>query len=117
MDRDHVPKLDPQVVPNNAVDASAPIIEIVVRQNDEHGILSFLAFDQDCIATKQLQSLHGVVGECDDRVVIVGGVGNAAENISQSDDERRLDRCRQDAYINELGFFFFLRIAVAVSFS
>ena len=76
VDGDDVAVLDAEVVANNAVQAGAAIIEIIVGQNDEDGILSLLAADEDCVAAEQLERLHGVVGKSDNRVVIVDGIGD-----------------------------------------
>jgi hypothetical protein len=53
--------LDAEVVSNNTVDASTAIIEIVVGQDNEDGVSSHLTLDEDCVATEELESLHGVV--------------------------------------------------------
>ncbi len=45
VDSDHVSVLDTQVVTNNAVDSSTPVIESIVCQNNENRILSLLASD------------------------------------------------------------------------
>lgn len=76
MDGDDVAVLDAEVVADNAVQAGAAIIEIIVGQNDKDRVLSLLAADEDCVAAEQLERLHGVVGEGDDRVVIVDGIGD-----------------------------------------
>lgn len=74
VDGDDVAVLHTQVVADNSVDASASIIEVIVGQYYQNGILALLAADKDSIATEQLELLHGVVGQGDDRVVIVGSV-------------------------------------------
>jgi hypothetical protein len=76
MDGDDVAVLDAEVVANNAVQPGAAIIEIIVGQNNEDRVLSLLASDKDCVAAEQLERLHGVVGEGDDRVIIVDGIGD-----------------------------------------
>jgi len=53
--------LDSKIVTDNAVHSGAPIVKIIIRQHDQHSILSLLALHQDCVATKELQCLHGVV--------------------------------------------------------
>ena len=82
MDGDNVTVLDTEVVADNAVDAGLTILEIVVGKNDQDGILALLSLDQNGIATEELESLHGVVREGDDGVVIVGGVSNTKKNVS-----------------------------------
>lgn len=113
MDSNDVAVLDTEVVADNTVDAGLTILEIVVGENNQDGILALLSLDQNGVATEELESLHGVVGEGNDGVVIVGGVSNTWKNVSmfvamQNDGS---------AYMSELGFFFFLRIAVDTSFS
>ena len=76
MDGDNVTVLHPQVVSNDAVDASRAIIEIIVGEYDENGVLSLLALDQHGVATEQLERLHSVVREGDDGVVVVDGIGH-----------------------------------------
>lgn len=58
---DHVAVLDTKVVTHNTVDAGASIIEIVIGEDDQHGILALLALHENCITTEELESLHGVV--------------------------------------------------------
>ena len=82
VDGDNVTMLDTEVVADNAVDAGLTILEIVVGKNDQDGILALLSLDQNGIATEELESLHGVVREGDDGVVIVGGVSNTKKNVS-----------------------------------
>lgn len=82
MDRDNVTVLDAKVVANDPVDACAAVIEIIVSKNDQDRVLSLLALDEHRVATEELERLHGGVGEGDDRVVIVGGVGNTGNKVS-----------------------------------
>jgi hypothetical protein len=113
VDGNDVAVLDTEVVADNTVDAGLTILEIVVGENDQDGVLALLSLDQDSIATEELESLHGVVREGDDGVVIVGGVSDTEIDVSTLV-ARRSDG---SAYMSELGFFFFLRIAVDTSFS
>jgi hypothetical protein len=76
VDGDHVTVLDSEVVANNSVDASAAVIELIVGENDENGILSLLASNQDGVASEELELVHGGLGEGNDAVVIVDGIGN-----------------------------------------
>lgn len=77
VDGDHVAVLDPQVVANDSVYPRGAVVEVVVGEHDEDRVLSLLALDQHCVATEELERLHGVVREGDDGVVIVDGVGDA----------------------------------------
>jgi hypothetical protein len=53
--------LDPKVVAHHSVETSTSVIEIIVGEHDEDGILPLLTPDQDGISTEQLESFHGVV--------------------------------------------------------
>ncbi|MDA4132646.1 MAG: hypothetical protein OK454_05920 [Thaumarchaeota archaeon] len=48
-------------MPDNAVQAGAAVIEIIIGKDDQNGILPLLAPDEDGVTTEQLESLHGVV--------------------------------------------------------
>lgn len=78
MNSDHVAVLDTKVVADNTVDAGAAIIEIVIGQDDQHSVLALLALHENCITTEELESLHSVVREGNDRVIIVNGIGHTA---------------------------------------
>lgn len=78
MHGDDIAVLDPQIVSNHTVDAGTAIIQIVIRQDDQHSIPALLALDQHRVTTEELQSFHGVVREGNDGVVIVHGIGDAA---------------------------------------
>ena len=81
--------LDAQVVSHNTVDASTAVIEIVIGQDDEDGVFPLLALDQDCVTTEQLERVHGVVGESNDGVIIVDGIGHTGGRM---DDESVVPR-------------------------
>jgi len=76
VDSDNVTVFHTEVVANDSVDACASIVEVVVGQNDQDSILSLLALDENSVTTEELESLHGVVGKGDDRVVIVSGISD-----------------------------------------
>lgn len=78
-DSDHVTMLDPEVVANHSVDASASVVKIIISEDDEDGVAPLLSTDKNGIATEELEGLHGLLGQGNDRVVIVCGVGNPAE--------------------------------------
>jgi hypothetical protein len=75
---DNVAVLDTKVVTHNTVDTGASVIKIVIGEDDQHGVLALLALDEDCVTTEELESLHGVVREGNDRVIIVNGIGHTA---------------------------------------
>lgn len=106
--------LDPEVVANDSVNASAPIVKILVSEDNENSVTPLLSTDKHGVATEQLEVLHGSLGQRNDGVVIVSSVGHPV-------DWRRLagqsQRHEGETNISWLGFFFFLRIAVEVSFS
>ncbi|TFB02298.1 hypothetical protein CCMA1212_006004 [Trichoderma ghanense] len=64
------------VVTDNTVDSGATLIELLVGEDDEHCLLSLLAADKDGVATEELEGVHGGLGQGNDAVVIVDGVGN-----------------------------------------
>ena len=61
VDGDNIAVLDTQVVANNTVYPRRAVVEVVVGEYDENGILPLLALDEDSVATEELESLHGVV--------------------------------------------------------
>jgi len=78
MDRNNVAVLDPKVVSDDSVDASAAVIDIIVGQHDEDRVLPLLAANQNGITTEKTERLHGILGEGDDGVVIVGSIRDPA---------------------------------------
>lgn len=77
MNGDDIAVLDTEVVPHNTVDAGASIVQIVIGQHNQNGVLPLLALDQNSITPEQLEGIHGVVGESNDGVIIVDGIGDA----------------------------------------
>lgn len=73
---DNVAVLHTEVVSDHTVDTGTAIIKVIVGEDNQNGILSLLSLDQDCVTTEELQSLHGVVGQSNNRVVIVNGIGD-----------------------------------------
>ena len=61
MNSHDVAVLHAEIVAYDTVHTSAAIIQIIVGQHDQNGVLSLLALDQDGITTEQLQRLHRVV--------------------------------------------------------
>ena len=76
MDGDDVAMLDAQVVSNHPVHTGTTVIKIVIGQDDEHSVPPLLALYKHSIPSKQLKGFHGVVGQRDDRVVIVDRVSD-----------------------------------------
>lgn len=74
---DNIAMLDAQIMSYDPVDTGASIIEIVVGKNDENGILPLLSLHHDSVATEETKGFHGVVGQGNNRVVIVGSIGDA----------------------------------------
>lgn len=106
--------LNSEVVANDTVHSGTAVIKIIVGQDDEDSIFSLLALNEDSIASEELQSLHGVVGEGDNGVVIVDRVGHSAGLVSGKTVQGSSSG-PNETDMSEFGFFFFLRIAVAVS--
>jgi hypothetical protein len=82
VDGDNVAVLDPQIVPHNAVYPGGAVIEVIISKDDQDGVLPLLALHKNCVATEELERLHGIVGEGDDGVVIVDGIGDAVSVVS-----------------------------------
>lgn len=61
VDGDDIAVLHPEVVPDDTIDTGTPVIEIVIRQDDEGSVLALLALHQDCVTAEELERLHGVV--------------------------------------------------------
>lgn len=78
MNGDNVTVLDTQVVANDTVYPCRAVIKVVVRKHNQDCVLALLSLNQDGITTEELECLHGVVRESDNRVVIVDGVGDTA---------------------------------------
>lgn len=81
MNSDHIAMLDTKVVSHNTVDASASIIEIVIGQHNQNGVLALLALNQDGITSEKLERVHGIVGKGNNGVIIVDGVGNSVAYV------------------------------------
>jgi hypothetical protein len=82
MNSDDVSVLDTEILANNSIYPSTAIVQIIIGQHNQDGILSLLSLDENCITTDQLEGLHGVVGKGDHGVVIAGGIGDAEIRIS-----------------------------------
>lgn len=80
MNGDNIAVLDAKVVAHNTVDAGTAVIEIIIGQDNQHSVLALLALDQNCVTTEELEGLHGVVGESNNGVVIVDGIGHTVLN-------------------------------------
>jgi hypothetical protein len=80
MHGDNVAELHPEVASNHTVHAGTTIIELIVRQDDENSITPLLSLHEYGVAAEELKSLHGVVGEGNDRVIIVNCISDTVEN-------------------------------------
>jgi hypothetical protein len=76
VDGDDVAVLYPKIVANDTVDASGAVIELIVSEHDEDGVLALLSLDEHRVSAEKLQCFHGSVRESDDGVVIVRGIGD-----------------------------------------
>lgn len=76
VDGDDIAVLDAEVVTNDTVNTGTAVIEIIVRQHNQNGVFSLLALHQDCVTSEKLKGIHGVVGEGNDGVVVVDGIGD-----------------------------------------
>ena len=80
MDRDDITVLDTKVVADHTVHAGRPIVKVVISKHDQDGVLAFLALDKHRVAAEELKSLHGVVGQSDDGVVVVHCICNTVRS-------------------------------------
>lgn len=76
VDSDHVSMLDSEVMADNSVDSSTAIIELLVGKDNQNGIFSLLSSYQDGITTEELKGVHGSLGQGNNAVVIVDGIGD-----------------------------------------
>lgn len=76
MNGDDIAMLDPEVMADDTVDSGTSIVKIVIRQYNQDCIFALFASDQNSIAPEKLKTVHGVVGQRDDGVVIVYGIGD-----------------------------------------
>ena len=74
---DNIAMLHTEVVSDHTVDTSTAVIEVVVRQHDKNGVFPHLTLDQDRVTAEKLESVHSVVGESNNGVIIVDGIGDA----------------------------------------
>lgn len=81
MDSDNVTVLHTEVVSDHTVDTGTAIIKVIISKDDQNGIFPLFALDQNCVTTEELQGLHGVVGQSNNRVVIVNGIGDTRELV------------------------------------
>lgn len=54
MNVDDIAVLDSEVVANDTVHPSTPIVKVIIGQNDQHCILSLLALDENRVASEKL---------------------------------------------------------------
>jgi hypothetical protein len=80
MDGDDITMLHTQIVPYDTVDASTAIIQVVIVQDNENSVFSLLAFDENCITTEELESVHSLVRKRDDGVVVIYSVSDTMES-------------------------------------
>lgn len=84
MDGDDVAVLNAEVVAHDTVDAGAAVIQVIIGKDDQNSILALLALHQNCVTPEELESLHGVVRQSDNRVVIIDGIRHAVDELSAS---------------------------------
>ena len=83
MNSDHITMLDTQVVSHNTVDTSTSVIQVIISKHNQNSVLALLALDKNCVASEELESLHGVVGKGNNGVVIVNGISHAMKSLCQ----------------------------------
>lgn len=75
-DGDHVTVLDSEIVADNTVDSGASLIQLLVGKDDQDRLLSLLASYKDGVTAEELEGVHGSLGQGDDAVVVIDGIGN-----------------------------------------
>lgn len=75
-DGDHVTVLDSEIVADNTVDSGASLIQLLVGKDDQDSLLSLLASYKDGVTAEELEGVHGSLGQGDDAVVVIDGIGN-----------------------------------------
>lgn len=78
--------LDAEIVANNSVDAGAAIVQFVIGQNNQDGILSLLATNEHGVSAEKLECVHGGFGQGDNAVIVVDGIGDPCQ-VSRRNDE------------------------------
>ena len=76
VDGNHVAVLYAEVMADNSVDAGAAVIELLVSKDNEDGVLALLAANQDGITAEKLKFVHGSLGQGNDTIVVVDGIGD-----------------------------------------
>lgn len=73
---DHITVLDAEVVADHPVDAGASVIKLLIGKNNQNCVFPLLATNQDGIAAEELQGVHSRLGQGDNTVIIVDGIGD-----------------------------------------
>lgn len=97
---------------DHTIHARTPVIQLIISQHNENCVLALLALNQYCVTTEEIKGLHCVVRQSNNGVIIVDGICNPVATLSALG---TIEFNLPDTYIKEFGFFFFFRIAVAVS--
>jgi hypothetical protein len=85
--------LDPEVVADNTVDASAAVIKLLIREDDKDGVLALLATNEHGVTTEELQRVHGGLRKGNDTVVIVDGIGDPKQRVRTVDRRGKTHIC------------------------
>lgn len=70
----NVSETDAQVVADDLVDANLGLLNVVVGENNQHGVAALLALDEHGVAAEETELLHGGSVHGKNRVVVVGGI-------------------------------------------
>lgn len=54
MDGHNIAVLDPEIVANDTVHSSTAVIQVIVGQDDQDGVFSLLALDEDSVTSEEL---------------------------------------------------------------
>lgn len=76
MNGNHIAMLYAEVVADNSVDTGAAVIKLLVSKDNENSVLALLAANQDGVTAEKLEFVHSSLGQGNDTVVIVDGIGD-----------------------------------------
>jgi len=114
MNGDNITMLHTEVVSDNSVNPNAAIVKVVIGQNDQNGVFRFLPLTRT-VSPRNSWRVSMVLLE---RAMIELSSLTASVTLDGVSYGVLFTRhTRQITHIKELGFFFFLRMAVAVSSS
>ena len=74
--------LDAEIVADHPVHPGATVIKVIICQNDEDRVFPLLSLDEDSVAPKELEGLHGIIRKGDDGIIVIDSIGNTWNLVS-----------------------------------